>query len=307
MKKCGHVAIIGCPNVGKSTLLNYILQHKVSITTRKPQTTRHRITGIKTSEDVQFIYIDTPGLHKIAPRAINHFMNQQAESVINNVDVILFVVALNCYSKQDQWILEKIKSTRTSVILIINKVDQLKNRDNAQAFADKIIKNHQFSDVFLISAKQGHCIAALEDKIATLLPKSNYFLFDKNQLSDRSERYTVTEIIREKLMRTLGEEVPYQLTVEMQSYYYNKTRNIFEIEAVILVERNGQKAMIIGKKGQKLKEIGTNARHDIEKFLTKKIFLRLWVKIKEGWSDDIRALRSLGYDDFNEKYVTNSS
>ena len=307
MKKCGHIAIIGRPNVGKSTLLNYILKHKVSITTRKPQTTRHRITGIKTSENVQFIYIDTPGLHKIAPRAINHFMNQQTESVINNVDVILFIIALNCYSKQDQWVLEKIKSTKTPIILIINKVDQLNNRDNAHAFTHKIIEKHQFYDVFLISAKQGHCITELEDKIATLLPKSNYFLFDKKQLSDRSERYAVTEIIREKLIRKLGEEVPYQLTVSIQLYHHNKTKNIFEIEAVILVERNGQKAMVIGKKGQKLKEIGINARHDIEKFLTRKIFLRLWVKVKEGWSDDICALKSLGYDDFNEKYINEPS
>lgn len=297
MKKCGYIAIIGCPNVGKSTLLNYILQHKVSITTRKPQTTRHRITGIKTDHNTQFIYLDTPGLHQSTPRAINHVMNQQAESVISDVDVILFVVALNNYSDEDQWILEKVQSTTTPVILVINKVDQLNNRDDAQKFADKIMAKHRFSEVFLVSAKQGHCISALEDKIAALLPESDHFLFAEDQLSDRSERFMVAEIIREKLMRTLGQEVPYQLTVEIQSYHHNKTKNLLEIEAIILVERSGQKAMIIGKKGQKLKEIGTNARYDIEKLLTKKVFLRLWVKVKEGWSDDIRALRSLGYYD----------
>ena len=296
MKKCGYIAIIGCPNVGKSTLLNYILQHKISITTRKPQTTRHRITGIKTHNNIQFIYLDTPGLHQNTPRAINRFMNQQADNVINDVDVILFVVALGHYSDQDQWILQKIQSTKTPVILVINKVDQLNNRNDAQIFADKIMEAYQFSAVFLISAKQGHCIEALEDKITTLLPESAHFLFAEDQLSDRTERFMVAEIIREKLMRTLGQEVPYQLTVEIQSYQYNKAKNLIEIDAMILVERSGQKAMVIGKKGQKLKEIGTDARHDIEKLLAKKVFLRLWVKVKEGWSDDARALKSLGYD-----------
>ncbi|WP_119343363.1 GTPase Era [Facilibium subflavum] len=296
MKKCGYIAIVGRPNVGKSTLLNHILHYKVSITSRKPQTTRHQITGIKTEDQTQFIYVDTPGLHQDEPRAINRFMNKEASSVLMDVDVVLFVVEDGKWTTGEDWILEKIKKVNVPVILVINKVDQLYHKHTTKAFADEVSAKYNFADVFLISAKQGHHIKALEDRIAGVLPQSEHFFFDQDQITDRTERFMIAEIIREKLMRTLGQEVPYQLTVEIEHCKYNEQKDLFDVHAAILVERQGQKAMVIGAKGQKLKKIGTDARIDIQKMLGKKVFLQLWVKVKEGWSDDDRALRSLGYD-----------
>jgi GTP-binding protein Era len=296
MKKCGYVAIIGRPNVGKSTLLNHILKYKLSITSRKPQTTRHQITGIKTIKDTQFIYVDTPGLHQDEPRAINRMMNKQASSVINDVDVILFVVEVGKWTTAEDWILQKLESVKMPVILAINKVDQLNDRHAAMAFEREIIQKHDFAATFMVSAKQGHLINELEAKIETCLPQSEHFFYAEDQITDRSERFMMAEIIREKLMRTLGQEVPYQLTVEINKCKLDESKQIMDVYATILVERSGQKAMVIGEKGQKLKKIGSEARHDMEFMLGKKVFLQLWVKVKEGWSDDDRALKSLGYD-----------
>ena len=295
MKKCGYIAIIGRPNVGKSTLLNYILNYKVSITSRKPQTTRHQITGIKTLNDIQFIYVDTPGLHKDEPKAINRFMNKQAGSILNDVDVILFVVEVGKWTSAEEWILSKIQNSRIPVILVINKVDQLHNRSSAQKFSDEISLKYPFAGVYLISAKQGHKISELENKLETFLPESEHFFYGEDQVTDKAERFMIAEVIREKLMRTMGQEVPYQLAVEIDKCKYNQEKDLMEIYATILVERKGQKAMVIGAKGQKLKKIGSDARADIELMLGKKVFLQLWVKVKEGWSDDDRALKSLGY------------
>lgn len=296
MKKCGFVAIIGRPNVGKSTLLNHILKYKISITSRKPQTTRHQITGIKTIKNTQFIYVDTPGLHQDEPRAINRMMNKQASSVINDVDVILFVVEVGKWTTAEEWILQKIESVKVPVILVINKVDQLNNRHEAVEFTDEIKHKYPFAASFLVSAKQGHLINELEEKIESYLPGSEHFFYAEDQVTDRTERFMMAEIIREKLMRTLGQEVPYQLTVEINKSKFDEARQIMEVYATILVERAGQKAMVIGAKGQKLKKIGSEARQDMEFMLGKKVFLQLWVKVKEGWSDDDRALKSLGYD-----------
>ncbi|WHN65679.1 GTPase Era [Cysteiniphilum sp. QT6929] len=296
MKKCGFVAIIGRPNVGKSTLLNHILKYKISITSRKPQTTRHQITGIKTIENTQFIYVDTPGLHQDEPRAINRMMNKQASSVINDVDVILFVVEVGKWTTAEEWILQKIESVKVPVILVINKVDQLNNRHEAVEFTDEIKQKYPFAASFLVSAKQGHLINDLESKIESYLPESEHFFYAEDQVTDRTERFMMAEIIREKLMRTLGQEVPYQLTVEINKSKFDEARQIMEVYATILVERAGQKAMVIGAKGQKLKKIGSEARQDMEFMLGRKVFLQLWVKVKEGWSDDDRALKSLGYD-----------
>ena len=296
MKKFGYIGIIGRSNVGKSTLLNYILQYKVSITARKPQTTRYRTTGIKTNHNTQFVYFDTPGLyHNRSKKTINLLMNQEATGVISDVDVILFVVALNHYSDQDKWILEKIQPNRIPVILVINKVDRFKNQAAAQIFSRKINLKYQFQHVFLISAKQGHGISELEAKIAKLLPESDNFLFSEDQFSNCTERFMISEIIREKLIRTLGQELPYQLMVKIQLYHYDKIKKLLNIDAIILVERSGQKAIIIGNKGQKLKDISIKSRYDIEKFISKQIFLRLWVKVKKDWSNDISVLKSLGY------------
>ncbi len=296
MKKCGYIAIIGRPNVGKSTLLNHILKYKVSITSRKPQTTRHQITGVKTVKNAQFIYVDTPGLHQDEPRAINRMMNRQAMSVINDVDVVLFVVEVGKWTAAEEWILQKLGSVKVSVILVINKVDQLHNRQQEQLFEKQIRQKYHFAASFLISAKQGHLITELEQTIEQYLPVSEHFFYAEDQVTDRTERFMIAEIIREKLMRTLGQEVPYQLTVEINKCKFDEQRQLMEIFATILVERMGQKAMVIGSKGQKLKKIGSEARKDIEYMLGKKVFLELWVKVKEGWSDDERALKSLGYD-----------
>ncbi len=296
MKKCGYIAIIGRPNVGKSTLLNHILRYKVSITSRKPQTTRHQITGIKTENNIQYIYVDTPGLHQDEPKAINRFMNKEAGSVIQDVDVILFVVEVGKWTSTDAWVLEKIAQAKVPVILVVNKVDQLKKRHDALVFEKEILEKYHFAASFLISAKQGHYIDKLESKIAEYLPQSDYFFFGTDQVTDRTERFIIAEIIREKLMRTMGQEVPYQLTVEIDKCKFDEGKNLMEIHATILVERKGQKAMIIGSKGSKLKKIGTDARKDMESMLDRKVFLQLWVKVKENWSDDERALRSLGYD-----------
>ncbi|MFZ9034509.1 MAG: GTPase Era [Francisellaceae bacterium] len=296
MKKCGYVAIVGRPNVGKSTLLNHILQYKVSITSRKPQTTRHQITGIKTTEKAQFIYVDTPGLHQNEPRAINRFMNKAASSVLRDVDVVLFVVEVGKWTEAEDWIVQKMQGLDVPVIAVINKVDQLYGSNEAKQFEQRVLANYPFAASFLISAKQGHHIRALECMVCDYLPDSDHFFFAEDQITDRSERFLIAEIIREKLMRSLGQEVPYQLTVEIEACKYNVDKDLFDIQAAILVERKGQKAMVIGVKGQRLKKIGTDARKDIERMLDKKVFLQLWVKIKEGWSDDDRALKSLGYN-----------
>lgn len=296
MKKCGYIAIIGRPNVGKSTLLNHILKYKVSITSRKPQTTRHQITGIKTRENTQFIYVDTPGLHQDEPRAINRFMNKEAARVIHDVDVVLFVVEVGKWTALDAWVLEKITQVRVPVLLVVNKVDQLKRRHDAVLFEKEICQKYHFAASFLISAKQGHYVEQLEQMIEKYLPKSDHFLFDSEQITDKTERFMIAEIIREKLMRTLGQEVPYQLTVEIESCRFDEVKNLMDIHAVILVERQGQKAMIIGSGGIKLKKIGTDARKDMEAMFDKRVFLRVWVKVKENWSDDERALKSLGYN-----------
>ena len=295
MKKCGYIAIIGRPNVGKSTLLNHILKYKISITSRKPQTTRHQIKGIKTFENKQFIYVDTPGLHQDEPRIINRMMNKQASSVINDVDIILFVVELSKWTTAEEWILKKIELVKVPVILVINKVDQLNNRQEAVDFTDEIKQKYSFAESFLVSAKQGHLITELESKIGSCLPESEHFFYAEDQITDRTERFMMGEIIREKLMRTLGQEVPYELTVEINKSKFDEPRQIMEVYATILVDRSGQKAMVIGAKGQKLKKIGSEARKDMEYMLGKKVFLQLWVKVKEGWSDDDRALKSLGY------------
>ena len=296
MKKCGYVAIIGRPNVGKSTLLNHILKYKISITSRKPQTTRHQITGIKTLKETQFIYVDTPGLHQDEPRAINRMMNKQASSVINDVDVVLFVVEVGKWTTAETWILQKLEHIKTPIILVVNKVDQLNSRHEAAEFEKEIKQKYHFAASFIISAKQGHLITELEAKIEEYLPDSEHFFYAEDQITDRTERFMMAEIVREKLMRTLGQEVPYQLTVEINKCKLDEAKQLMEIYATIFVERTGQKAMVIGAQGQKLKKIGSEARKDMEFMLGKKVFLQLWVKVKEGWSDDDRALKSLGYN-----------
>jgi GTP-binding protein Era len=291
--KCGYIAIIGRPNVGKSTLLNNILGLKLSITSRKPQTTRHQILGVKSIDEGQFIYVDTPGIHSGGTKAINRYMNKAASSVIHDVDVLLFLVQALKWTDEDQMVLDKFEHVDAPIILVVNKIDKIEDRQQLLPFLDDLSKKHSFSSIIPVSAKKGSNIEALENIVLKLLPENAPF-FDKDQYTDRSIRFLAAEIIREKLVRELGKELPYQTTVEIEKY--TQKEKLTEIHALILVETKGQKNIIIGNKGARLKSIGTKARKDMERLIDQKVFLQLWVKVKAGWSDSESALRSLGYD-----------
>jgi GTP-binding protein Era len=289
---CGYVAIIGRPNVGKSTLLNQILGQKISITARKPQTTRHKILGIKTKENVQAIYVDTPGFHRAKKRKLNKYMLEAIKSALLDVDIIIFVVDSLIWREEDEMVLENIIKTEKPIILTVNKVDRIKDKNKLLPYIQNLNSKFTFSAIIPLSAKTGSNIIELEKVIAKLLPQ-NPFYFLKEQITDKSERFLVSEIIREKLTRLLGQELPHELTVEIEKF--EEQEKIVNIAAVIYVERPGQKVIIVGKKGEKLKEIGSKARIDIEQLLNKKVFLQLWVKVKRGWADDEKVLRDLEY------------
>ena len=290
--QCGYVAVVGRPNVGKSTLINRILGQKLNITSRKPQTTRHALLGIKTEQDCQAIYVDTPGIHKAQQKAINRLMNRSAESVLGDVDVIVFVVDKFKWTDEDQYVLEKLRHVDCPVILAINKVDKLEGKEELLPYIAELSNKLAFSDIVPLSALQGTSVDRLEQLIREKLPQAPFF-YDEDQLTDKSERFLVAEIVREKIMRQLGDEIPYATAVEIE--YFKEDEKIVHIHALVLVEREGQKNIVIGKGGTRLKLIGTEARKDIETLLGKKVMLKIWVKVKSGWSDDDRALRSLGF------------
>lgn len=292
--RCGYAAIIGRPNVGKSTLLNHILGQKISITSRRPQTTRHRILGIKTTPVAQVIYVDTPGLHRAGKRAMNRYMNRVAASSIKDVDVALFVVEGLRWTPEDQDVLERLKKENVPVILVVNKVDKVTDKETLLPHFQKVSGYMDFVQIIPISARHGTNIEALEQEILRLLPLAPY-MYPEDQVTDRSERFLAAELVREKLTRRLGQEVPHSLTVSIEQF--SAETGIINITALIWVEKLGQKSIVIGKDGGVLKEVGTQARQDMERIFDNKVFLTLWVKVKEGWSEDERALRSLGYDD----------
>lgn len=292
--RCGYVALIGRPNVGKSTLLNKILGQKISITSRKPQTTRHRVLGIKTDHNTQYIFVDTPGLHDDDKRAMNRYMNRAAATAINDVDVVVFLVEARGWQKADEIALERIKQSGVPVIVVINKVDLQKDKDALLPLISKLQEIIEPEAIVPVSAKTGSGVAELEALLTRYLPEAPFF-FDEDQVTDRSMRFIAAEIVREKLIRRLGKEVPYATTVEIEQY--KREGNMWNIAAVIWVERKGQKSIVIGKGGEMLKAIGKQAREELEKMLESKVYLQLWVKVRSGWSDDERALRSLGYTD----------
>ena len=293
--RCGYVAIVGRPNVGKSTLLNHILGMKLSITSRKPQTTRHQIMGVKTEANVQAIYVDTPGIHQRRSTAINKYMNRAATSMLSNdVDVILFVAQALQWTEEDQAVLDKLHAVKTPVVLLINKIDRAKDKDKLIAYTAKTAAKYNFAEVAPVSALRGKGIDVVETIVARHLPQSE-FIYDEDQLTDRSVRFLSAEIIREKLVRELGQELPYTTTVDIEKF--EEQAGLITIHALIYVESNGQKSIIIGRKGERLKSIGSSARRDIEKLVDNKVYLNLWVKVREGWSNDERALRGLGYSD----------
>lgn len=304
--KSGFVAIVGRPNVGKSTLMNHILGQKLSITSRKPQTTRHKIVGIDSREKSQAVFVDTPGMHKKEVKAINKMMNRAASSALRDVNLVLFVVDAHKWTQNDDLVLEKLKNAQMPVVMVINKIDTFEDKKSLLPLLQERTKLMNFAEIIPVSALRGSNLEHLRDTIEKYLPFQPP-LYSLDQLTDRSERFLASEIIREKIMRQLGEELPYDLTVQIESFK-TEPATVNEktgrpkpactyIDATIFVERDGQKAIVIGDKGSKLKSIGMDARVDMEKMFEQKIMLTLWVKVRGGWSDDERALKSLGYSD----------
>lgn len=291
---CGLIAIVGRPNVGKSTLMNRILGQKISITSHKPQTTRHRILGIHTTAAFQAVFVDTPGLHLNAKRAMNRYMNRAASTSLEGVDVVLFVVDAGRWTDEDANVLERLRGLDVPVLLVVNKVDRLNDKAELLPRLQALSGKMDFAEVVPLSALKGDNVEAIENVIARYLPESEP-MFPEEQITDRSSRFMAAEIVREKLMRRLGKELPYALTVEIEQF--KEDDGMLDIAALIWVERASQKKIVIGKGGTGLKEVGRQAREDMERLFDAKVFLRLWVKVKEGWSDDERALHSLGYTD----------
>lgn len=293
MTKCGYVAIVGRPNVGKSTLLNYLLGQKISITSKKPQTTRHQILGIKTEAETQMIFIDTPGIHAQNRKALNRILNKAALTSLHDVDVILWVIEPR-WTEEEDFIKKKLESITTPVILVVNKVDKFKDKQQLLPLIESLADQYPAKDVVPISAERGENLDTLCQVISRDLPQQA-FIYPADELTDKSARFLAAEIIREKLMRYLGEELPYATTVQIDAF--KESESLVDIAATIFVERTSQKAIVIGAKGSGLKKIGTEARKDLEKLLEQKVMLRLWVKVKDNWADDESALKSLGYGD----------
>ncbi|RXJ72310.1 GTPase Era [Veronia nyctiphanis] len=293
---CGFIAIVGRPNVGKSTLLNRLVGQKLSITSRKPQTTRHRIMGVDTRDGYQAVYVDTPGLHIEEKRTINRLMNRAASSSLTDVELVLFLVDGTHWTKDDEMVLNKLQKSELPTVLLVNKVDNVREKGELFPHLQEISQKMNFVDVVPVSAKHGTNVDVVEKLVRQSLPEGDWY-FPEEYVTDRSQRFMASEIIREKLMRFTGDELPYSVTVDIERFDYNPETDGFEINGLILVERNGQKRMVIGKGGDKIKTIGREARLDMEELFERKVYLELWVKVKSGWADDERALRSLGYID----------
>lgn len=291
---CGYVALIGRPNVGKSTLMNHLLGQKLSITSRKPQTTRHRILGIDTTAAGQIIYVDTPGMHKSENRALSRYLNRSADTTLLDVDLAVLLLDSPSWQEYDEVIMNKLQQAGVPAILAVNKIDQVKDKAAVLAFFSHAQQRFPFKHILPISALQGINLERLHALILQLLPERPP-VYPEDQITDRSERFLAAEIVREKLTRRLGQELPYALTVEIERYEEKPT--LTKIYATIWVERDSQKNIVIGKQGAMLKSVGSDARHDIEKLLGCKVYLQLWVKVKRGWSDNERALQSLGYNE----------
>jgi GTP-binding protein Era len=290
--RCGYIAIVGRPNVGKSTLMNKLIGAKISITSRKAQTTRHRITGIQTRDHAQFIYIDTPGFQTRHNNALNKTLNRTVSNTLVSCDVVLFIVEAGSFDTADQQVLEQIPKG-VPVILVINKADKIKDKALLMPFAQKVSAERDFAAIVPVSARQGFQLDQLEAEIRTYLP-NNAPIFSEDDITDRSEKFLATEIVREKVFRYVGDELPYTSTVVLEKFEQEgQLRRIF---AAILVERDMRKAMVIGNKGARLKEISTTARLDMEKLFGGPVYLEIWVKVKSGWADNEAGLRAYGYE-----------
>ncbi len=289
--RCGTVAIVGRPNVGKSTLLNHILGLKLAITSRKAQTTRHRLLGIHTTDDTQYLFVDTPGFQQKHLNALNKSLNRTVTQVLTEVDVVLFVIEPMKLGEADEKVLQLLPKD-TPVILVVNKSDLMGDKNNLLPLIQDFDTLHPFVSIVPVSAKKN---LHLEDLLAAArahLPEQEA-IYDADELTDKNERFLAAEMIREKIFRLLGDEIPYSIAVEIESFEMDK--KLRRISAAIIVDKDSQKPMLIGKKGVKLKQISTEARQDMEKLFGGKVFLETWVKVKGGWADNARALKSLGY------------
>ncbi len=292
--RCGYVAIVGRPNVGKSTLMNRLLGQKISITAHKPQTTRHQILGIQTTDRGQVIFIDTPGIHAATEKAINRYMNRVAMAVLQDVDAILWLVDARHSTDEDRHIGEALKGSQIPLLLGLNKIDLVTDKADLLPRAQALQTQYAPTELLMISAHNGAGIKGLQERLEAQLPFSRPF-YDEAQITDRSERFLAAEFVREQITRRLHKELPYASTVQIEAF--EREPGLIRIGAVIWVERDGQKGIVIGKQGATLKAIGQSARRNLERLLESKVFLELWVKVKQGWSDDERALQSFGYQD----------
>jgi len=290
----GYVAIIGRPNVGKSTLLNQILGQKVSIVTAKPQTTRQRLAGIKTTTQGQVVYVDTPGIHHTAKRALNRYMNRVAQASFRDVDLVLFLLEAGTWSRQDEFVAKALSSVDVPVMLVLNKIDLVPEKESLLTFVEEHFDKDSYDSVMMISAKKGSGVDELEKQVLKKLPFSRPF-YDEDQFTDRSERFLAAEMIREQLTLRLHQELPYALTVQIEEF--KRKGNLLTIGAIIWVERDSQKQITIGKNGVVLKQVGSKARLVMEELFGEKIFLRLWVKVSRDWSDSDKLIERFGYTD----------
>ena len=290
---CGFVALVGRPNVGKSTLLNRLLGTKLSITSRKPQTTRYAIHGIKTAGSHQYIYVDTPGLQHQQKKQLHRVMNRTVHATVQDVDVVLMVVDALIWNEGDERVLAALAAADAPVILVINKIDKLTDKSVLLPHIAQLSQRRNFAAIVPVSAFSDKDVAPLEKEIGRYLPASPH-LYAEDELTDRTERFLMGEMIREKIMRQLGDEIPYDVAVEIEQFQDKPA--LVEIHARILVEKEGQKKIVIGNQGSRLKQIGEEARHDMEALLQKKVLLKLWVTVKTGWADNMRALKSLGLE-----------
>jgi GTP-binding protein Era len=291
--RCGYVAILGKPNVGKSTLLNTIVGQKVSITCHKRQTTRHTINGIKTNGDVQTVYVDTPGIHGKSTRVLNQYMNRVARSAALDVDVIAFLVSAETWGPDDEMVLKQVKQVDCPVVLVVNKIDEIKDRAVLMAKLQELASKMEFAAVVPISALKRDNVQQLEKVLEGFLPEGPHF-YEEDTVTDKQDTFLIAEVIREKLFKQAHQEIPYSTTVMVEKI--DNEGGLMTIHAAIFVEKKGQKAIIIGKDGSKLKSIGTSARMDLQKMYGCKILLKLWVKVKDAWADSERHMRSLGFD-----------
>jgi GTPase len=290
--RCGYVAIVGRPNVGKSTLMNELIGAKVSITSRKAQTTRHRITGIQTLDDAQFIYVDTPGFQTRHANALNKTLNKTVTNTVISADVVLYLIEAGTFGPADQQVIDLLP-TEVPVVLVINKADRVKDKAALMPFAQQIAAKFNFAAIVPVSAKLRFQLDALQGEIKRHLPE-NAPMFGPDDITDRSEKFLAAEIVREKVFRLVGDELPYTSTVMIEQF--EQEGNLRRVFAAILVERDTHKAMIIGNKGARLKEMSTQARLDMEKLFGGPVYLEIWVKVKSGWADNEAGLRAYGYE-----------